>query len=175
MANTGSIRFEITPIIGDALIATEIANPENSHFVYTTDGGTKTWVGFVPSEITYETIQTETEYYYGGSGHVQNSILAGENIEATSEQFKSLFYLRVFSKLWTWQRGNTANRITIRDYNNLTPPLTLNTDTSGLVYVVKTGLITSVNSGGGRARLLRDSQTRPRIMDGMTVSFMAIF
>ena len=175
MANTGSIRIEITPIIADTLVAAEIANPENSLFVYTSDGGTKTWVGFVPSEITYETIQTETEYYYGGSGHVQHSVLAGENIEITSEQFKSIFYLRIFSKLWAWQRTNTTNRITIRDYNNLTPPLTLNTDSSGLVYVTKTGLITAVNAGSGRARLLRDSQTRPRTMDGMTASFIIIF
>lgn len=175
MSNTGRLDFDVTGIAATSLIASELALSENLNFTYTTDAGSKRWISLVPSECTIATINTETEYYYGSTPHVQNALLAGEQLELTTEPLKALFYWRIFAGLWAWQNADNTRRIAIRDYNFLTPSLTLNTDSNGLAYVNKTALITSVNIGSGRARLMGSSKTRPRHMEGLNVSLMVIY
>jgi len=175
MSNTGRLDFDITGIASTPLIASELALSENLNFTYTTDSATKRWISLVPSECSISPINTETEYYYGSTPHVQNAVLAGEQLELTTEPLKALFYWRVFSGLWAWQTANQTRRITIRDYNFLTPNLTITVDSNGLAYVTKTALITSVTIGSGRARLMGSSKTRPRHLEGLNVSAMILY
>lgn len=175
MSNTGRLDFDVTGIIATPLIASELTLSENLNFTYTSDSGSKRWISLIPSECSTTLINTETEYYYGSTPHVQNAVLAGEQLEFTTEPLKALFYWRIFANLWAWQNANNTRRIAIRDYNFLTPSLTLNTDSNGLAYVNKTALLTSVNIGAGRARLMGNSKTRPRYMTGLNVSAMIIY
>lgn len=177
VAKTGRFDFEITPILGDGLVASEIALIENSNFVYTTDGGAKTWVALVPIDATSTAIKTETEVFYDRSAgyHVQNSVNGGEEISITTEKWKSIFYWRIFSKLWQYQKLNSTNRITLRDYNFLSPDLALSVDGTGNHYVLKTGVFSNLEVSSGRARRLASSSNRTRYMEGISLNFLVIY